>query len=155
MYGLNSSVSRRVESRGKVTAALWADGHGEYLHTGHEGARACQKIFCHHSRYSGVTVTVSQAVCHIRWDTGLILSSGVNKSMRASLVVDMWICEIISPNCVKVAQMGSRKVPPPSCATSLWNQCQNLHEAWFLHQLYWIRHCHWALLYWHGVICFS
>lgn len=36
----------------------------------------------------------------------------------------------MSPNCVKVAQTGCRKVPPPSCATSLWHQWQNLHEGW-------------------------
>lgn len=51
---------------------------------GPEGALTCQKIFSHHSIYSGVTV--SQPICHFRWDTGLFLSSSVNKSVRASFM---------------------------------------------------------------------
>lgn len=46
---------------------------------GPEGALTCQKIFSHHSIYSGVTV--SQPIWHFRW--GLFLSSSVNKSLRA------------------------------------------------------------------------
>lgn len=51
---------------------------------GPEGALTCQKIFSHPSIYSGVTV--SQPIWHFRWNTGLFLSSSVNKSVRASFM---------------------------------------------------------------------
>lgn len=107
---------------------------------GPEGAHTCQKIFCHHSLYSGLTV--SQAVWHIRWDTSLFLSSSLNKHAWASFTVDVGICDIITPTVLglKVTQMGGRKVTLPSCATSLWNRSQNLHEAMVSHQRHRIRH---------------
>lgn len=82
----------------------WADGHGEYLHTGHEGARTCQEIFCHHSLRSDATV--SQAVWHIRWDTSLTLSS--KWASFYGWRVDLW--NYISRLC-KSCSNGSQEGP--------------------------------------------
>lgn len=136
-----NSVCRRVESRGKVTAARSerTDMVNSSRRSDGSGGAHTRPDICSHHRLLQLCPRA------VRWQSSLYIFFLIQGCNQLSVLHD-WCVNVWNSNShwvgrkkkKKVAQTGDRKVTLPSCATSLWKHSQKRRVAYFYS--YWVIH---------------